>query len=553
MSKLQVLLFLFISIFVVLLIRLFYIQVVAADKFYANNYLRTQRIVPERGLIFDRNKQPLALNQTIYRLFVEPKQIKDKDLAIGKIDSILHIGEATLSAKIKSDKVWIPIVSNISPLQKKELEKLSVKGIGFEQESKRFYPEASVAAQLLGFVGKNEDADTLGYFGIEGYYDKDLVGLPGLVKTERDVLGKPIFVGIQDVVHGEDGRNLILSIDKTVQLIAKQKLKAGIERYQAKEGCIIVADPSSGEIIALSCLPDFDPDRYFDFSEDYYRNPAITTIFEPGSIFKPLVMAAALEEHAVSPDDIYNETGPITIGGYTINTWNDKYEGEITMTRILEKSSNVGMVYVGQKLGNDKLLKYLHNYGIGEKTGIDLQGEAAGLFKGEKNWHEIDYSTATFGQGLVVTPIQMVQAFSSLINGGYIMVPHVVKSIVSASGEEKKIGKKIVRRVLTERTSLLMRKMLQNTVEHAEARWKRPVGYKIGGKTGTAQIPVAGHYDPSKTIASFIGFAPVDNPKFIAFVMLKEPATSPWGSETAAPLFFEVARELLVYYNVPPE
>lgn len=556
MNKLRALLLFFCVLYIGILIKLFYIQVIAQDKFYTNNYLRTERIEPARGQIFDRNMQPLVLNETTYQLTAEPKKVEEKDESLRKIFEILKTDsdeQSTMSSRMHSDKSWVPLKQTISQNEKDALSKLELKGVGFTQQSQRYYPEGSSAAQLLGFVGKTQDGDDIGYFGLEGFYDKDLAGLPGLFNTERDILGKPIFIGTQQMVKGEDGRNLVLTIDKNVQRIAKSKLQEGMEKFEAKEGCVVVAQPMTGEIFALTCLPDFDPDNFKDFSEDYFKDPAITSLYEPGSIIKPLVVAAAVNEGAVKPDDIYDEEGPVRIGEYTINTWDNKYEGKITITRILEKSSNVGMVYIGQKLGNEKLLYYFEKYGFSDRTGIDLQGEGRGVLKKKSQLYPIDYATLTFGQGIVVTPIRMIIAFSTVINGGYVMKPYVVKEMVSSNGEKSIIEPKKVAQVLSKKTSLTMREMLVNTVEQAEARWKRPKGYKIGGKTGTAQIPIAGKYDPSKTIASFIGFAPADNPKLIVLVVYKEPATSPWGSETAAPVFFEIIKDLLVYYNIPPE
>lgn len=223
------------------------------------------------------------------------------------------------------------------------------------------------------------------------------------------------------------------------------------------------------------------------------------------------------------------------------------------MTRILEKSSNVGMVYIGQKLGEKKILSYIQKYGLGSLTDIDLQGEASGFIKSEKKWLPIDYATVTFGQGIAVTQIQMIRAFSSVINGGYLLKPYVVSEIVSSDKKYTKIFPKKVRRVISGETSLVIKKMLESAIDNAEARWAKPEGYRIGGKTGTAQIAIGSHYDPSKTITSFIGFAPVDKPKFIIMVTFKEPSSSIWGSETAAPLFFKIAKELFVYYNIVPE
>ena len=222
------------------------------------------------------------------------------------------------------------------------------------------------------------------------------------------------------------------------------------------------------------------------------------------------------------------------------------------MTRILEKSSNVGMVYIGEKLGKDKIYQYLEKYGFGELTGVDLQGENSAYFKPKSSWYPIDFSTVTFGQGIALTPIQMIRAFASLINGGYLMKPYVVEKIVSSS-KETKIKPRVEKRIISGFTSEVIKKMLVSTIENAEAVWDRPKDYKIGGKTGTAQIAIQGHYDPSLTNASFIGFAPADKPKFIALVILKEPKTSPWGSETAAPIFFEIAKDLIVYYGITPE
>jgi len=354
------------------------------------------------------------------------------------------------------------------------------------------------------------------------------------------------------MLEAEDGRDLILTIDKAVQMIIKNRLKKAIKTYQAKEGCVIVVDPLNLEVLGLSCLPDFDAEQYYKFDETFYKNSALTNLYEPGSIFKPLIVAAAVEEKAIKPNDIYNETGPLQFGEYRIQTWNNKYEGKISITRILEKSSNVGMVYIGEKLGNKKIYQYLNDYGFGKKTDIDLQGEFVNQIKPFNNWYPIDFATVTFGQGIAVTPLQMVKAFASLINGGQLLQPHVVKQI-NDNSTIRNIQKKLVKRILSTQTSEVIKKMLQSTVENGEISWAKPKGYLIGGKTGTAQVAIKGHYDSSKTIASFIGFAPVSNPKFLTLVILKEPKTSQWGSETAAPLFFEIAKDLIVYYNIAPE
>ncbi len=542
---------LFFIAFFAIICKLFYIQVINATEFSAD-YVTTQKIAPQRGKILDRNHEPLAINQTTYKLFVEPKNMKDKDYLVRKLDEILKVGEATLNARIDKTKIWVAVKGNITKDTRDQIKALNFPEVGFDEEQKRYYPEASLAAHLIGFLGKDQQGENYGYFGVEGFYDKDLAGLPGVLKSERDLFGRPIFVGTQDRVEAENGRDFILTIDKTVQHIVKEKLKAGVAKYKAKEGCVIAADPYTMEILALSCLPDFDPEEYFKFTEKGYSNSSLSSVYEPGSTWKPLMVAAAIEEKKYKPDDIFDESSSIELSGYKIKNWNDKYEGKISITRILEKSSNIGMVYTGNKLGNDKLYEYLQKYGVGQYTDIDLQGEGQGILKPKSEYYPIDYATATFGQGIAVTPLQLVRSFATVINGGYVMRPYVVKEVIEGNYRRQR-EPQVVRRILSDRTSAIMRKMLVSVVDHAEAKWDKPKGYKFGGKTGTAQIAVSSGYDGSKTVASFIGFAPADKPKFLMLVVLKEPSVSSWGSETAAPIFFDIANELLMYYNIPPE
>ncbi|MBI2641082.1 penicillin-binding protein 2 [Candidatus Roizmanbacteria bacterium] len=525
MTKQKILFLVFLLSFIAIGVKLLYLQILHPSRLSNSNYLRTKKIFPERGKIYDRTGLPLAVNKTVYTAFIEPKKIKDTEEVIEKLDSVLQLGEATLEAKIDETKDWVAIKSGIDEEKKTALSKMRIEGLGFEDAFHRYYPESSLAAHLLGFVGKNNEGESVGYFGIEGFFQKDLAGLLGVLKSERDLLGRPILIGTQEKFDPENGRDLYLTIDKSIQQIVKKKLQAGLESYQAKEGCVIVANPNNLEILALACLPDFDVDRYYEFSEDYFKNPAVSNLYEPGSTFKPFIMAAALEEKKVKPSGFYNETGPVDIGGYTIKTWNNKYEDKISLTRILEKSSNVGMVYIGEKLGKDKLYEYLQKYGFGKLTEIELQGETAGTLRPKFQWYPIDYATVTFGQGIAISPVQMIRAFSALINGGTLYKPLVISKIASEKNVNE-IPPTQQGQIISVRTSHIIKKMLVSTVENGEVKWAKPKGYEIGGKTGTAQIPIEGHYDPSKTIASFVGFAPVNEPKFIALVILRETKTS---------------------------
>ncbi len=554
MSKIRIVFFTILIAFVAIEAKLAYIQVMGGQSPTENRYLQYKKIQPERGRIYDRNGLPLVTNQTKYQLFVEPQQIKNRDQVISAIDRVTQIGDATLEARIDPKLQWVAITSGMSEKSKSKLDSMHVAGIGFDSQPARFYPEASLAAHLVGFVGKDKNGEDMGYSGVEGYYQQDLAGLPGLVKADSDVVGRIMSLGSRERIASHNGRDLYLTIDKVVQRIVKEKLKAGLIRTEAKSGCAVVANPMTMEILSLVCLPDFDPDHYWEFTNESFTNQAISTVYEPGSTFKPLIVAAGIEEGVIKKDETMNEDGPVKVGEYDIRTWNNEYAGKISMTQILERSSNVGMVYIGKKLGDEKIYDYVHRYGFGELTGIDLQGESPSYLKPKDNWYKIDYATATFGQGLAVTPIQLVRAFSSVVNGGKLLRPYVVQKAVSENRTQV-FHPRVEERVLSEKTSKTVVDMLVSTVENGEYKYAIPDGFhgKIGGKTGTAQIAVSGTYDASKTIASFIGFAPADNPKFVALVVYKEPKSSIYGSETAAPVFFDIAKELMVYYQITPD
>lgn len=549
MSKLRMLLTGFILVFGVVILRLFYIQVLSPDM--QQDYMVTRRLNPERGKMYDRNGRPIVLNEVLYRLFFEPQLITEDEKTIVQVSRILDMEQASISAKIDKTKKWVGVTTGVTRAQRDKLMQTHLPGLGFDEMWNRYYPDASLAAHIVGFVGKTDEGLDVGRSGVEGFYEKELAGLPGLIRSDVDPLGKPIFLGTQERIDPENGRNIYLTIDSSVQSIVKTKLKEGLDKSDATEGCAIVADPQTLEILAMSCVPDFDPQTYYTFGDKSFRNPTISEVYEPGSTFKPLILAAAIEQGVVKPDTYFNEDGPVKIGEYSIHTWNNQYEGRITLTRALEKSSNVGMVFIGNKMGKDHVYSTVMDFGFGEATGVDLEGEIGGFIKPKNQWYPIDYATATFGQGLAVTPLQMVRAFSSIINGGKLLKPHVVAEL--RGDKTQKIEPTVQGRIISQKTSDAMKKILLSTIENGETKYLKPKGYQIGGKTGTAQIALEGKYDASKTIASFIGFSPIKHPKFIGLVVVKEPKASQWGSETAAPIFFNIAKELIVYYNIAPE
>jgi len=579
------LLIIFVTFFFIVIARLFYWQVLASEslsKLAKNQYHSQKEIIPARGEIFSLDNFPLVTNKKAYLLYtsladleepfeqtaaslapflVAEKELKATVSASGKKKSREQVKKEKIKSKEEfllekfnlKDLDWVILQHKVSEEVKQKIENLNLKGLGFDEEPARFYPEASMAAHLLGFVGKNEVGKDTGYFGLEGFYDIELKGRRGLLIQETDAANEPILIGSFSNEEKKDGQNLILYLDRSIQFMLEEKLKTAVEKYKAKSGSVIIMDPNSGGIIALANYPSFDPRKYFDFDKDLFKNSVISDSYEPGSTFKIFVMAAAIDKETVKPEtkcDICDK--PFKIDKYEIKTWDEKYHPDSTMTEVIQNSDNIGMVFVANKLGLNDFWQYLQNFGFGQETKIDLQGETPCFLKAKRKWSEVDLTTAAFGQGIAVTGIQMVRAAAAIANQGKLMEPHVVKEIVSGK-ERIEIKPKVIREVIKPKTAAIIRDMMVQAVEKGEASYLKLPGYKVAGKTGTAQIPVAGHYDKEKTIASFIGFAPADKPKFVMLVKLREPKTSPWVSETAAPLFFSITKELLTYYGIQPD
>lgn len=546
----------FIFLFFLIISRLFYWQVVRAQELSAlgkAQYDKQVTLTAQRGEIKTSDGYAIAANKLAYLVFANPKEIKEKEKEAEELEKLLDVKSATLSALLSKDKFWVPLKSQIENDVKQKIETKNIPGIGFQEQTLRLYPEASTAANLLGFVGKDDNGNDKGYFGLEGYYDRQLRGKDGLAIITKDARGKPILANMSDNTVKVDGRDLLLHIDRRIQFMLDEELKKGIEQYGASGGTAAIMDPKTGGIIAMSSFPTYDPREYQKYSDKLYSNPFISFAYEPGSTFKPLIMASAIDADLVKPDTQCSIcAGPVEISGYEIKTWNDKYQANSTMTDVIIHSDNTGMVFTGRLLGLDRMLTYLDRFGIGSATGIDLQGEVYPSLRDRENWYEIDQATATFGQGLTITPIQLLSAFSAIANDGKRVEPHIVDKIETAEGNIIPISPKVLSNPISPKTAKVITEMMVKAVDAGEAKFAKPKGYRIAGKTGTAQIPVAGHYDPNKTIASFIGFAPADDPKFLMLVVVDRPTTSIYGAETAAPIFFRVAKNILTYYNIPP-
>ncbi len=549
-SRLKIVSFLTPFIFLVLILRLFYWQIIRGPEMKAKASRQHETITTlkaQRGNILDSEGNVLSGSKNLYHLYVYRPQLKISENELtNKLLAILEkTPQASTEAEIKDLLVrrislksnWVSIKHYLTPEEKVKIEQEKITGLGFEDEFVRFYPESSMSAHLLGFVGQDMAGQEQGYFGLEGYFDRWLKGREGKIRTEKDAVGNPILIGNYQFYHATEGKSIQTTIDKKVQYITERLLKEGIEKYQASAGNVIVIESKTGKVRAMASFPNYNPNNFADFPSSYYKNPAVGDLFEPGSIFKVLVMAAGFNEKVVAPEtqcDICS--GPVQIGKYSIKTWDETYRQNATMTDVIVHSDNTGMVFVSKKLGGEKFADYLNRYGFGKKTGIQLQDEVSGnIVQDGKNYREIDLATNSFGQGIAVTPIQIVAAVNSIANKGYYLKPTIIEN-------ETFLGVKILEGEAVNQITEVMKL----AVENGEAKWSKPQNLSVAGKTGTAQIPIEGHYDPDKTIASFVGFFPASDPKYTMLVSLREPKTSIWGSETAAPLWFAIAKQLLL-------
>jgi len=555
--------------FFLVISRLFYWQIIRGDDLSTRASTQRDQIrsLPSlRGDILASDGSLLVGTKESYLLYAYIPQIEiEKETLIDRLtpilatpeipsssaevvpdpDELLRLTKEYLTTKLDSGKKWIALKHRITRDQRQSIESLDIAGLGFDPEPERSYPESSSSAQLLGFVGQNSDGLPQGFYGLEGYYDTQLQGQSGLIKEETDAHGRPILLGDFTQYFEKPGRDLVTSINRALQFQVEKKLRLALPKYGAKQGVVIVMETKTGAVQAIASYPSFDPRIFYRYDAFLYKNIAIAHSFEPGSIFKPIVMAAAIDAGVLTPDshcDICK--GPITIGDYTISTWNNQFHPDTTMTETIVNSDNTGMVFAARKLDKDKLEDYIRRFGIGSKTGIDLQEEISPPLRPESKWSQLDLATISFGQGIAVTPIQVITAINAIANGGQKVSPFVVSAIKDDERSHTLVRPR-PQTVIGKDTARDITDMMIAAVKDGEAKWTRLPGLTVAGKTGTAQIPDQGKYQENKTIASFVGFAPAEDPRFTMLVVLWEPQTSQWGSETAAPLWFDIARDLV--------
>ncbi|MFA6184042.1 MAG: penicillin-binding protein 2 [Parcubacteria group bacterium] len=547
---------------IIIIIRLFILQVHDYAKFRAiaeDQHQAFSELSAGRGEIYlknGENRYPLAANREYKMVFLEPKLVDDRDKVISELSYILGVDRGEIERKLADPNDMFEIVKRkLSQEEADKINNLKLKGVELIGENYRYYPGKELASQVVGFVGSNGEKE-VGRYGIESYWEEELRGKNGSVSQERDSAGRWISITDRDKIPAQDGVNLVLTIDQAVQYEIEKILKATMEKHQADAGSILVQEPSTGKIIAMANYPNFNPNEFGKVEDmNVYINSSVSNSYESGSVFKTMTLASAIDAGVISPNTTYVDTGAIVEAGYTIKNSDEKANGQQTMTDVLNKSLNTGVIFAEKLMGNKRFADYVRNFGFGEKTGIALPNEASGDIRNLNNLKSnIQFFTVAFGQGITVTPLQILNAYSVIANGGKLMRPLIVDKKIYADGSEEIEEPEIIRRVITEDTANQVREMLHDVVVNGHGKRAAVSGYRVGGKTGTAQVAKkgGGGYEEGINVGSFAGIAPLDNPRFTVIVKIDNPKDVEWAESSAAPAFGEVMKFLLNYYNVEP-
>jgi cell division protein FtsI/penicillin-binding protein 2 len=507
-----------------------------------------------RSEILDRNGHYLALSTTQWDISVSPSLVMDPEELADDMAALLGRPREEIYAILTADVPWMQVARYIPQDVGEAIARLDTTGLECIPHPKRVYPNGPLFAHTLGIVTLMGD----GFYGVEGYHNQVLKGSQGKEQGELDPFGIPLPLPFQTQDPAQLGSSLILTLDRNIQFIVKEELVRALETFGAESGTIIVMDPRTGAILANVSYPTYDPNDFVGTEISLLADPAVSSMWEPGSIFKIITWGAGLDTGTISPGTTFYDDGSMEVGGRTIQNWDRQGHGLVDMTGGLVESLNTVAAFISTSVGKEQFYTYLRRFGFGSLTDVDLASEGPGMMKlpGDSNWFPSELGTNSFGQGIAVTPIQMIAAVSAVANHGVLMKPHIVDQYLKdeENGDQRiiQVEPTIVRRAISEETAATLTQMLVAVIEQGATEAQVP-GYRIAGKTGTAQIPTAYGYHPSDTIASFVGYAPADDPQFIVLVKLDKPQTSPWGSQTAAPTFRAIAKRLFVYMHIPPD
>jgi cell division protein FtsI (penicillin-binding protein 3) len=561
--------------------RLFWLQIVRHQEFVERAQKQQQRtieVAPRRGILYDRNMRELAMTVLADSIYADPTEIADKPAAARTLAALVHTDpedalttEDQIAARLSAGHNFAWIARRVTPQVAAAVKALNMKGIYFQKEFQRFYPDNEIAAQVLGYVGVDDN----GLGGLEEKFDGDLHGQPGLMYTAKDARGKVLGSTEREP---EPGRNLELTIDENIQFMAERALDHAMEKTQALNGTVVVQDVHTGQILALAIRPTFNPNQFRHTTPDLLRDHAVSDVYEPGSVFKLVTYSAAMDQQVAAPDDTIDcQGGKITIFGRTIHDNQGEHFGVIPVHKALEESSDVAAIKLAMKIGPDKFYQYIRDFGFGTRSNVELPGETRGLLRPVNRWQPSSIGSVAIGQEVAVTPLQLVSMVSTIANGGVYLPPHVLMTdqpIAATNSFQKvaapqvaqltampvKLGEDLpdplpsgAHRVISTMAAAEMRKMMEGVVLFGTGKKAQLDGYSSGGKTGTAQkIDPATHtYSKTMHIASFAGFAPVNNPVISVSVVLDSPKGAYYGADVSAPIFAEVAQQVLEYLGVP--
>ena len=547
------------------LFSLTYLKHAAYVRSAQTQYNNPAALIAGRGDIYlsdisDSSRHLVATNRSFWYVYANTNLITSPEEVATIVASALNLDRESVLSKLKSRGYQV-VVDHLNKEEGVKINALQLKGITAAAEIDRYYPKGEMLASTLGFVGSNSDGKS-GRYGIESYYDDVLSGVTQTLTPAGNKTYSELVKFFKSLVGSDDslktaaqsgGSDLVLTVDYNIQAFAETKLGETLKKWSATGGSVIIEDPSTGAILAMASSPSFDPNNYSASDLGRFLNRNVQELFEPGSSFKPITMSGAIDAGVVSPDTIYEDTGAVQYGTYTIRNFNEKANGIQTMRQVLEHSLNTGAIFAENKTGDDKFLNYVVGFGFGQKSGVDLPGEISGNISNLYSGRKINFATSSFGQGIAVTPLQLINAYSAIANGGKLMKPYIVKEIVRLDGSRETVQPKVLGTPITEKTSATMKSMLADVVEKGfdKARIK---GYDLAGKTGTAQIPDArgGYLDNNQFIHNFLGFAPAYSPKFVVLIKMDKPQGIKFAADSLSPIYGDIARFLIRYFKIPP-
>ena len=550
----------------IIIVRLFMLQVMGHQYYLAlaaSSHEIYEQLYPHRGSIFLQDTRmpdkeyPVSVNRQYYSVYAVPQDISS-DQVVSTTDFLIKTlqlpeedREKLIIKLSKKNDPYEPVAKKIPEQIKDSIMAAHLSGINTTGEEFRYYPEGNVAANILGFTAQNDKGELSGRYGVEGFWDEMLAGKSGFLAGEKGAFGSMIAVANRTLKKAEDGADLLLTIDRNVEYKSCERLRQGLKEYEAKSASLILMNPKTGAIIAMCSMPDFDPNNYSKVDDvGVYNNTAVFTPYEPGSVFKPIIMSVALDLGLVNPFTTYVDTGEREINGFKIRNALDKKYGIATMTNVLENSINTGMIWVAEKIGKTRFKEYVERFGFGKKTGIGLNTEATGDISPLSKPADIYTAVGSFGQGITATPLQVAAAYAALANGGRMPKPYIVEEVRYSNGKTEKTEPE-TESVISANASKLVTGMLISVVEKTYHKVAGMKNYYVAAKTGTAQIASkAGGYDENKTNHTFVGYFPATDPRFVLLVKFEEPKQN-WAESTAAPVFHDVAKFVLDYYAVP--